>query len=137
MANILEENLRQFIVADATVSGIVGDRVSYNHVPQADDVPYVFFQLSGTVDDDGIGDAAGAPTRFQYDLECWAADPFTARTLGLRVQAILNKYTGTLGDQTVQAIFAQSANDNYVPKAVPADEGYHGAFLSPVEVIPR
>ena len=132
----LEENLRTFLLADSTVSSIVGGRVAYNHVPQADDVPYVFFQMSGTVDDDGIGDSAGAPTRFQYDVECWADDPYTAKRLGLQVQTILNKYRGTLGNQTVQAVFAQSASDGYTPKAIPADEGFHGVFLSPVEVIP-
>jgi hypothetical protein len=135
MANLLEENLKSFLLADDTVKGIVGSRVAYNHLPQASDVPYVWFQQSGSIDDDGIGDAAGAPTRFQYDVECWSERPFQAKQLSSRVQAILNKYRGTFGDTTVQAIFAPSQNDQYVPKAVPADEGFHGSFLS-LEIVP-
>jgi hypothetical protein len=132
---ILEENLKAFLLTDSTIKSIVGPRVAYNHIPQADEVPYIWFQQSGSVDDDGIGDTAGSPTRVQYALECWEREPYRAKVLGKRVQDILNKHRGAFGDTTVQAVFAPSQNDDYVPKAIPADEGFHGCFLN-VEVIP-
>lgn len=131
----LEENLKTFLQADTTVKEIVGNRISYNHVPQSSDTPYIFFQQTGTTDDDGIGDSPGAPTRYQYALECWDRDVLRAKRLGLRVQTILNKYIGAIGDQTVQAIYAPTQDDNYVARGILDDEGFHGAFLN-VEVVP-
>lgn len=135
MAKTIDENLRTLLLADSVVAGIVGDRVSYNHIPQAASIPYIFFQQSGSVDDSGIGDAAGLPTRFQYAIECWHDKPFESKTLGRRVQEILNKYRGVFGDTTIQAIFAESQDDNYVPRGIMDDSGFHGSFLN-VEVVP-
>lgn len=134
MAATIEENLAALLLADTTIKTAVGSRVAYNHVPQLDDMPYIFFQQSGSSDDSGIGDAAGLPTRFQYALECWDTSALTAKALGRRVQQYLHKYRGTFGDTTVQGIFAESQDDNYVPRGVMDDSGFHGAFIN-VEIV--
>lgn len=135
MANILEENLKAFLEADSQLRELVGNRVAYNHVPQTSKIPYVYFQQTGSSDDSGIGDDAGLPTRFQFTIECWHNTSFGAKTLGRRVHQILNKYRGALGDQSVQAIFAESQSDDYVPRGIMNDNGFHGSFLA-AEVVP-
>lgn len=135
MSATLEENLAAFLKADTTLKNTVGGRVAYNHVPQLDEIPYIFFQQTGTTDDSGIGDSAGLPTRFQYTIECWDDDCLRAKATGRRAQQILNKYRGAFGDTTVQAIFADTQNDDYQPRGIMDDEGFHGAFLN-VEVVP-
>jgi hypothetical protein len=135
MAATMEENLSALILADATIKSAIGTRLAYNHVPQLDQIPYGFFQQSGTSDDDGIGDSAGLPTRFQYALEFWDTDVLRAKQTGRRAQQILHKYRGAFGDSTVQAIFAESQNDDYTPRGIMDDSGFHGCFLN-LEVIP-
>lgn len=134
MAATMEENLRTLLLSDDTIKNAVGARVSYNHVPQADDLPYIFFEQSGSTDDTALGDSSGLPTRLQYALEVWGDKAFSAKSLGRRVQQYLHKYRGAFGDSTVQGIFAESQDDNYVPRGIMDDEGFHGSFLN-VEVV--
>lgn len=131
----MEENLASLILSDTTLKSAIGSRLAYNHVPQTSQIPYGFFQQTGTVDDDGIGDAAGLPTRFQYSLEFWDTDALRAKSTGRRAQQLLHKYRGAFGDSSVQAIFAASQDDNYVPRGINDDNGFHGSFLN-LEVIP-
>jgi hypothetical protein len=135
MAATMEENLSAFILSDDTIKKAISSRLAYNHVPQLDQIPYGFFQQSGNTDDAALDDSAGAPTRYQYALEFWDMDPLRVKRTGLRAQQILNKYRGTFGDSTVQGIFAESQNDDYQPRGIMDDEGFHGCFLT-LEVIP-
>jgi hypothetical protein len=135
VAKTMEENLATLVLGDSTLSNAIGSRLAYNHVPQTDQIPYGFFQQTGTVDDSGIGDSAGLPTRFQYTLEFWDTDALRAKATGRRAQQLLNKYRGTFGDSTVQAIYADSQDDNYTPRGIMNDSGFHGSFLS-LEVVP-
>jgi hypothetical protein len=134
MAATIEENLSALILSDTTLKNAIGSRLAYNHVPQLDDIPYGFFQQNGSTDDSGIGDAAGLPTRFLYALEFWDTDALRVKATGRRAQQLLHKYRGTFGDTTVQAIFAESQDDNYEPRGIMDDSGFHGSFLN-VEIV--
>lgn len=124
-----EENMRTFLLADANIYATVGTRVSYNHVPQDKDLPYIFFQQSGATDDPALGDSAGIPTRARYAVEAWAGTPSEAIALKNLVQGRLHKARGTFGTDTIQAIFAEDVDDDYVPNGNGSDDGLHGASL--------
>lgn len=124
-----EANMRTFLLADASIAAAVGPRVSYNHVPQDKDVPYIFFQQSGATDDIALGDSAGTPTRPRFAVECWADRPASAIELKNLVHARLHKHRGTFGDTTVKAVFAEDVDDEYIPNGNGADDGLHGASL--------
>lgn len=121
-----EANMRTFLLADASIAAAVATRVSYNHVPQDKDVPYIFFQQAGATDDIALGDSAGTPTRPRYAVECWADRPADAIDLKNLVQARLHKHRGTFGDTTVKGIFAEDVDDNYVFRGNGSDDGFHG-----------
>jgi len=123
-----EEHLRKFLLADANIKATV-KAISYNHVPQDKDVPYIFFRQNGANDDIAMDDSAGVPTRPQYAVECIADRPADAIALKNLVQARLHKHRGTFGDTTVKGIFAEDVNDEYVPNGVGDDDGLHVAAL--------
>jgi len=124
-----EENFRTFLLADTAIAAVVGQRVNYNHVPQSKEPPFIFYQQSGANDDACLDDPAGVPNRPQYSIECWADLPENAIALKNLVQAKINKYRGTFGGTTVQAIFAADVNDDYVMRGDGGDGGFHGAAL--------
>jgi hypothetical protein len=124
-----EEHLRKFLLADSSIAGAVGSRVSFNVVPQDKDVPYIFFQQEGSTDDAALDDSAGTPTRPRYALECWADKPSDAISLKNLLQAKLHKHRGTFGDTTVKGIFAEDVDDEYVPMGNGSDDGLHGCHL--------
>lgn len=123
-----EENLKAFIQSDA-IKAVVGTRVSYNHVPGNFKTPYIFFQQAGSADDISLGDSPGTPTRPRYAWECWADNPAEAIALKNLVQARLHKYRGAVGTLTVQGIFAEDVDDEYIPNGNGGDDGLHGAAL--------
>jgi hypothetical protein len=123
-----EKNLKDFLLASDSIKAVV-KAVSYNHVPQDKDTPYIFFQQSGATDDIALDDSAGTPTRPRYAVECWADNPPDAISLKNLVQARLHKHRGTFGDTTVKGIFAEDVDDEYVPMGNGSDDGLHGAAL--------
>lgn len=123
-----EENLRTFLLASVEIKAAV-KAISYNHVPQDKDTPYIFFQQSGATDDIALDDSAGAPTRPRYAIECWADRPADAISLKNLVQARLHKHRGTFGTTTVKGIFAEDVDDEYIPNGNGDDLGLHGAAL--------
>lgn len=123
-----EENMRAHLFGDADIKA-TARAISYNHVPQDKETPYIFFQQSGANDDAAMDDSNGVPTRPRYAVECWDATPAGAIELKNLVQARLNKYRGTFGDTTVKGIFAEDVDDNYVPGGSGGDDGLHGAHL--------
>lgn len=126
--------MKAHLLGDSSINSAVTD-VAYNHVPQGPRGAYIFFQQSGAVDDIALGDSAGRPTRTRFAVECWSDDPYDAVTLKGLVQARLHKYRGAFGDSTVQGIFAEDVDDQYVPNGNGADDGLHSASLF-AEVVP-
>lgn len=127
-----EANLRAFLLANADIKAAV-KAVSYNIVPQSKDTPYIFFQQSGAADDIALTDSAGTPTRPRYAIEVWDTRPADAITLKNLVQARLHRHRGTFGDTTVQAIFAEDVDDEYIANGNGDHEGLHGsAFFAEV-----
>lgn len=124
-----EENLVTFLLADSTVTAKVGNRVDFNHVPESDGTPYIFFQQQGASDAPVLDDSARTPLRPTYAIECWAMTPADAVTLKNILQGKLHLYRGTMGSQTVKGIFAEDASDEYVYAGDGGDGGYHGVAI--------
>jgi hypothetical protein len=123
-----EENMVTFLLASDSIKAAV-KAVSYNHVPQDKDTPYIFFQQAGGSHDAALDDSQVTPTRPRYAIECWASNPFDAIALKNLVQPRLNMYRGTFGDTTVKGIFAEDVDDEYIPNGNGDDDGLHGASL--------
>lgn len=134
----LAENLRTFLLTDASISTAVGaSRISQTHVPQEFSGSFIWLTRSSVShEEDSLSDGPGTAAFRQYfDLECVATSIDSADSLGDLVEAKLHLATGTVGTQTVQRIWCMAQNDDYIPRTIEADDGLYVRSFS-VEVVP-
>lgn len=129
MASIAE-NLLAFLKATPAISAIAGTRVHYSSVPQETDYPYVWFQRRSTEDiygcmDDSPGQSPGLVT---FDLECCSDNIHQAQSLADAVRS-RHRYRGAVGGQTVQVMFVEDQNDDYIPFNM-SEQGPHLCALN-------
>jgi hypothetical protein len=95
--NSIGELLRAFVLADATVSGLVVTRMYPLRLPQNVTMPALTYQrISGVRIGQLNGVASAADPRYQIDA--WAANVAGALALGKAVRQRLENYTGTWTD---------------------------------------
>lgn len=108
----LEEALRTRLLADGTVSGLVGTRVFPLVVPQGQALPAIAYQrISGIREHTHEGASGLARPRLQY--ACVATSFTTARGVADAVRKSLDGFAGVIGSVTVQNIMIQNQIDNY------------------------
>lgn len=136
MAATVQENLRALFLGTSSITTLVEDRVC-NNVPSTDDGdgPLIFIQLTDTDDEPYLDAPEGLqPFRYVFAIECWAPLESEAASVAKAVKG-LNLHEGAFGDSTVQGIFVENANEDYVPKGDASESGWHGVFLN-CEVVP-
>lgn len=129
----LAENLRTFILADTPIAASIGTRCYQGMAPQSDiaTFPFIWFARSRRQLDRTLDAAAGDAADEQwFDLECISDDLDESQDLAEAVEDRLNNYRGTVGTQTVQAIFVDDQDDNYVPRGTMGETELHVAALS-------
>ena len=96
-------------------------------------LPRVWWQRSeGNVD--LLLSGATALARTIYDVEVSALDVDAAASTADTIKTTLNGYAGAMGSSRVLAAFVQDQADDYVPKSLDADEGFH-VFAFTVEIL--
>ncbi len=129
MADVAQ-NLRAFLLADASIAALVGASVHQNLVPENRPTPFIWYRQAGVAYEPITDAAAGAdPDDYLYDLECVSDDLDEAANLAALVRGRLAYYRGDFGDSTVQAIFVDDHEDDYIPRNEDADAGLHAATL--------
>ena len=117
-------NLRTFLLGDASIAGLVGDRVHHNHVPQNKIRPFVFFRRRSTDHIACTDDAAGtAPDQYTFDVEAIAANPDQADELAGYVRTRCHCFRGAMGDATAKGVFVADVADDYQPLGTGGDAG--------------
>jgi hypothetical protein len=132
------EDLRTFLINDAAIAAIVNDRVSQNKIPQADDLPAIWYRRSTSSDDDltlEVNQSGETQFSESFDVECIVdVDELDeAEQLASAIKA-LNTSKGTFGTGTMQGVFVSFHDDNYRPTGTQGDDGRHVAALE-VEII--
>jgi len=136
MANTIDQDLIQQLVDDTDITDIVeglpNQRIHYNHVPESYLGTYIFFHriTAGEDEDRILNEQPGRKYQFRETFIVEAI----SRDLDDQVALVgeLRKYDShrdTLGTGTIQAIFVRNAADDYIPKGVDSDEGYHVGSL--------
>lgn len=106
------EGLRTFLLADATLAGLIGTRVYPMILPQNPTLPAVTYQvIDGTSDVTTDGPTGLANPRIQID--CWGATYGAMVPVFEAVRKRLNGYRGAAGGVTVQGIFLVRQRDLY------------------------
>lgn len=97
-------DLRTFLLADSTITALVGQRVHVDSLPQGSLLPALtFLRVSVEHDHDLGGETGLATARFQID--CWASDKEAALALAERVRLRLDGYRGAMGSITVHSVW--------------------------------
>lgn len=130
----LAENLRTVIVGSTAIVAEFGSMAAPYAViqgwePQEDTLPRIHFARSSFSEEvDLSGD--GGLTEQQFDLEVISDDLDESQDIAHAARKFLNGKRGTFGTQTVQGVFVEDHNDDYIPKGVVSEEAYHVAALA-------
>lgn len=119
------ENIRAAMIADSTgVEALVSGRIHQNNVPESIVHPRVWFTRAASfeeVDNDGNGGL----TDSSWDIECHALTLDAAESVADAVKTLLNGHRGAFGGDTVQGIFVEDHDDDYLPKGLGEDDNNH------------
>jgi hypothetical protein len=109
----LRSELRDFLVADATVFALIGgQRIFPVVMPQGETrTSLVYTTISETTDHVTTGASGLVMQRIQIDA--YATLPDDADTLARAVKDILDGYRGAMGAIDVQGVFADTARTDY------------------------
>ena len=126
----VDQDLRTYLLADATVAGLVGTRCFQNSVPsEKTTLPYIWFRRSTTIELDTLGPIS-VDWAVEFALECVSDDLAQAITLRDAVVARLRGHQGTMGDATYNWVHCRDQWDDYVPRNFEADERLQIASLA-------
>lgn len=109
--------LRTFLLEDANVQQLVGNRVYPVRLPQsnAKQTSIVYHRISETVDHTMSGASGLTEQRIQVDA--WAKDQDTANETADAVKERIDGFRGAMGAVDVQAVFLDNGRDDYDPAA--------------------
>ena len=111
----LVTDIRTFLLADGTISGLVGTRIFPLKLPQAPTFPAITYQMISGGRSHTYGGAVGlASPRFQFD--CWGATYLQAEALAEALRIRLDGFSGAMGaspSTVVQGVFFQDERDLY------------------------
>jgi hypothetical protein len=95
-----EEGLYSRLSGDATLAGLVSDRIYPVAVPQGVSYPHVVFRKRSGPSDYGLWEAPVMQLPIM-EFDCFGASYESARGVANRVKALLDRFTGELGDAQV------------------------------------
>lgn len=112
----ISSDLRTFLLADATLTTLIGTRMYPLVLPQDPTVPAITYQIISGHRFHSTDGACGLSTpRIQYD--CWAATYLEVESLFEALRKRLDGYQGLAGSSQVQAAFFESERDDYEDEA--------------------
>jgi len=121
----IEQGLFQLITSDSNVNAFVGASAYWILAPKGAIVPYIVLSRVATTD---VYDTNGA-TGFRgalFQVDCYATDYYTSRSIALAVRSLLESYAGNLPDTdetAVTAVFTEKDWD------MPFEEGSGKGFV--------
>lgn len=104
--------------ADTGVTAIAGQRIYPNVIPQSvrnkqEGLPTIVFEKVSNPQDHNMGQDT-TPEHPTYIIHCLALTFFDAETLRDAVIAAMDNYSGDIAGATVQSIFMEDNDDNYI-----------------------
>lgn len=118
---MIEEALVAELLADVSVSGLIGTRVYPLLIPQDAILPAIAYQTIGAPDD-YRHDGASEYRDVRMQLTCQADNYAAAKGLARAVRNCLSGYVGTLGSlNPVRGIFLNNQIDGYGSVVAPPE----------------
>jgi hypothetical protein len=128
MADI-DENMRTFLLSDSTLAALTTS-IHVNRVPENEDDPYVWINLSDTETDINLDGTTG-PTITTFLIEATSVSLATAKAMQLAIKNKLHGASGAFGTQTIAYGRVDSLGDSYISRQQFGDvEDFHIAALT-------
>lgn len=129
----VEENLISHLRNNHYVGSLVSDRIHQNYVPETSRWPLIWLGRVAEETPLSLGGEeageVGLTTRTDFDIECISDDMGQAIDLGFATKRALHGVRGAFGDGSVQGVFVNSKDDQYVPKGIGDDKALHWTAL--------
>lgn len=136
MASV-DEDLKTFLQASASLAAAVGSRIHENRVPMAIDpatgvpdistaeTPFIWFAGGPDIRDDCINETAGDdPLGYTFQLQVVAETLRDMRTIAGYCAALHNS-RGTFGSRTVQRVTIEDQQDDFQDHLGAVEAGFH------------
>jgi len=107
---ILEEGIAAFLIADATIGALVGDRIYPLFIPQGATLPCITYQRISTpriVTHDSSG-ATGDLTHPRFQFDAWATTQKEAKQIADGLRTVLHGKRGAMGGVTIRSALAEN-----------------------------
>lgn len=119
----MENALATYLLAQASIQALVGDRIYWVQIPQGSTRPYIILSVVSSVPDVVFQGATGlVQSRVQFD--CWGEDYYSAKNVARALDTLLNgrKLTtpGT-GGIRFEGFFIEAERDGHDDVEAPDD----------------
>jgi len=114
---VLEEGIAAFLIADATIGGVVANRIYPMMMPQKVTLPCLTYQRISTpriVTHDSSG-ATGDLTSPRFQFDAWAETQKEAKAISDALRTVLHGKTGATGGVTIRAALAENEAPEFDP----------------------
>lgn len=110
---------------DATVAGLVADRIHYQVIPQSSAYPHVWFNRTGDDGEKTLDGQRGLATEY------FAVEVISETSVGPivdAVAAVINAIEGPVGNGVVQLVEINNMSDDYAFRSADGDALFMHAF---------
>jgi hypothetical protein len=118
----LSEDFRPYLLSKTTIADLVGARVFQNKVPQTATMPFVCYFRRQTLVERATNETNPKATMVSFDVECVDDSQSGANALAEAVRTAIDGQRGTFGSTTVQGVFVEDHDDDYIPKVNDSDD---------------
>lgn len=128
------ENIRSAIIASTAVKAVLTNYAAIGAVEQdtyrqSPPLPRIWFSRSIQNTELDVNGNGGLE-QSSWDIEVQSDVIGTAQNLASVVKSYLNGKMGTFGTQTVQGVFVNDHDDNYIPRSISSEDGIYVAAMS-------
>lgn len=119
----MERELANYLLAQASISALVVDRIYWTQLPQGEERPYILLSVVDSVPNVAYGGATGlVQSRVQFD--CWGSDFYSAKDLARALDVLLSgKKLLTAGSGAImfEGFFLEAERDGHSDVDAPDD----------------
>lgn len=115
-----------------SLAGSAPVQQNYSSVDKTE--PRVWYQRRTGNTDLLLSGAGATITEAVYEIEVNALDPDAGAALSDTITTAMNGFRGTMGGSHVLGVFVEDAADDYQPRGLDLDDGYH-VFAANLRVI--
>lgn len=120
----LEEALRELLIAESSVTDLVGQRIRPDTLLQADAMPGVVITIEEEIEHLDL-ESDGGLIEATVEVTAISEQKSEAREVARALKAVLRGFTGDAGDLFLQAIQLERTTFDWIAEDDGSDSGWH------------